>query len=47
MLNPVSVLLILDELMEIMKLRRSIDTINISHDVIEITNGEDALMVLS
>lgn len=46
MLNPVSILLIVDDPMEIMKLRRSIDGVNITHNIIETSNGEDALIAL-
>jgi len=42
-----NVLLIEDDLIEVMKLKRSIDKLGLAHNVVEAKNGEDALKQLT
>lgn len=44
--NVLKVLLIEDDTIEIMKLNRTISTLNLNHKIIEARNGEDALIIL-
>jgi len=41
-----NVLLIEDDMIEIMKLNRTISSLNLNHNIIEANNGEDALKIL-
>lgn len=41
------VLLIEDDTIEIMKLNRTISSLKLNHDIIEATNGEEALKILA
>ena len=44
---PLKILLIDDDIIEIMKLKRAILKLKLNHEVIEAKNGEDALEILS
>ena len=44
--NVLNVLLIEDDTIEIMKLKRTISTLHLNHNIIEARNGEDALIIL-
>lgn len=44
--QKLNVLLIEDDMIEIMKLNRTISTLNLDHNIIEANNGEDALKIL-
>ncbi|MDA0177609.1 MULTISPECIES: response regulator [Mesoflavibacter] len=46
MQQKLNVLLIEDDMIEIMKLNRTISTLNLDHNIIEANNGEDALKIL-
>lgn len=46
-MNTLNILLIEDDKIEIMKLNRTIDKLNLNHNIIEANNGEDALNYLS
>lgn len=46
MSNLLDVLLIEDDTIEIMKLNRTISTLNLKHNIIEANNGEQALSIL-
>lgn len=41
-----NILLIEDDAIEVMKLNRAISSLNLSHNIIEAHNGEDALLLL-
>ncbi|WP_298754455.1 response regulator [uncultured Psychroserpens sp.] len=44
--KKLKVLLIEDDTIEIMKLNRTVSTLDIKHDIIEANNGEEALRIL-
>ena len=46
MSNLLDVLLIEDDTIEIMKLNRTISSLNLNHNIIEANNGEEALSIL-
>lgn len=46
MQKRLNILLIEDDMIEIMKLNRTISTLNLNHNIIEANNGEDALKIL-
>lgn len=46
MINTLKILLIEDETIEVMKLNRTLSSLNLKHNIIEANNGEDALKVL-
>jgi CheY-like chemotaxis protein len=46
MARKLKVLLIEDDIIEIMKLNRTISTLNLDHKIIEAKNGEEALKIL-
>lgn len=46
MTNSLSILLIEDDTIEVMKLNRTIASLNLNHKIIEANNGEEALKVL-
>ena len=45
--DKLSILLIEDDLIEVMKLKRTISSLKLSHTIIEANNGEDALEILN
>ncbi len=45
-MNPLKILLIEDDMIEVMKLNRTISKLNLTHQIIEANNGEDALKIL-
>ena len=45
-MKTLKVLLIEDDMIEVMKLNRTISSLNLKHKIIEANNGEDALEVL-
>lgn len=47
MTNNLSILLIDDDMVEIMKVNRTIKSLGLSHKIIEAHNGEEALEILS
>lgn len=46
-MKNLKVLLIEDDMIEVLKLNRSISSLEINHEIIEANNGEDALKILS
>ncbi|APX99618.1 response regulator [Lacinutrix venerupis] len=46
MVKKLKILLIEDDMIEIMKLNRTISTLKLDHTIIEANNGEDALEIL-
>ncbi|MFD2542786.1 response regulator [Lacinutrix gracilariae] len=46
MIKKLKILLIEDDMIEIMKLNRTISTLKLDHTIIEANNGEDALQLL-
>lgn len=42
MVKNLNILLIEDDLIEVMKLNRTISSLNLNHKIIEANNGEDA-----
>lgn len=46
MVKKLKILLIEDDMIEIMKLNRTISTLKLEHKIIEANNGEDALEIL-
>jgi len=44
--KPLNILLIEDDTIEIMKLNRTISSLQLKHKIIEANNGEDALLLL-
>ena len=44
--KKLNILLIEDDLIEVMKLNRTISSLNLNHKIIEANNGEDALKLL-
>ncbi|MFY7811032.1 MAG: response regulator [Flavobacterium sp.] len=46
-INTLSILLIEDDVIEIMKFNRVIKTLNLNHKIKEVNNGEEALEVLN
>lgn len=46
MFKKLKVLLIEDDMIEVMKFKRAISSLNLSHDIIEANNGEEALKLL-
>lgn len=46
MIKELNILLIEDDMIEIMKLNRTISTLKLNHKIIEANNGEEALKVL-
>jgi response regulator RpfG family c-di-GMP phosphodiesterase len=46
-MKNLKILLIEDDMIEVMKLNRSISSLKLSHKIIEANNGEDALKLLS
>ena len=46
MVKKLKILLIEDDMIEIMKLNRTISTLKLDHTIIEANNGEDALQIL-
>lgn len=47
MTNNLKILLIEDDMIEVMKLNRTISSLKLDHTIIEANNGEDALKILS
>ena len=47
MTNNLKILLIEDDMIEVMKLNRTISSLKLDHTVIEANNGEDALEILN
>ncbi|GAA4900368.1 response regulator [Flaviramulus aquimarinus] len=45
-MKSLNILLIEDDMIEVMKLNRTISSLKLSHNIIEANNGEDALKVL-
>lgn len=45
-MNVLKILLVEDDLIEIMKLNRTVSTLKLNHKIIEANNGEDALKIL-
>ena len=43
---PLNILLIEDDMIEVMKLNRTISTLKLNHKIIEANNGDDALKIL-
>lgn len=46
MIKKLKILLIEDDMIEVMKLNRTISTLKLDHTIIEANNGEDALQLL-
>ena len=46
MIKKLKILLIEDDIIEVMKLNRTISTLKLDHTIIEANNGEDALQLL-
>ena len=46
MKEKLKILLIEDDIIEVMKLNRTISTLDLHHDIVEANNGEDALNIL-
>ncbi|MFD2726343.1 response regulator [Hyunsoonleella rubra] len=46
-MNTLNVLLIEDDMIEVMKLNRTISKLNLPHNIIEANNGEEALQILN
>ena len=46
-MHNLKVLLVEDDLIEVMKLNRTISSLKLDHTIIEANNGEDALEILS
>ena len=46
MVKNLNILLIEDDMIEVMKLNRTISSLNLNHKIIEANNGEDALKLL-
>ena len=46
MIKKLKILLIEDDMIEVMKLNRTISTLKLDHTIIEANNGEDALQIL-
>jgi len=46
MINTLKVLLIEDDTIEVMKLNRTISSLDLKHEIVEANNGEDALKIL-
>lgn len=46
MAKNLNILLIEDDLIEVMKLNRTISSLNLNHNILEANNGEDALKLL-
>ena len=46
-MKTLKILLIEDDMIEVMKLKRSISKLDLNHKIIEANNGEDALKILS
>lgn len=47
MINSLSILLIEDDAIEVMKFKRVLKSLSVEHKIIEATNGEDALVYLN
>ena len=45
-MKPLKILLVEDDMIEVMKLNRSISSLKLDHKIIETSNGEDALKLL-
>jgi CheY-like chemotaxis protein len=45
-MKNLNILLIEDDMIEVMKLNRTISSLNLNHNIIEANNGEDALEIL-
>ncbi|SHI84589.1 response regulator [Algibacter luteus] len=45
-MKNLNILLIEDDMIEVMKLNRTISSLNLNHNIIEANNGEDALKIL-
>ena len=45
-MKTLNILLIEDDMIEVMKLNRTISSLNLNHKIIEANNGEDALKIL-
>ncbi len=46
MITKLKILLIEDDMIEIMKLKRTISTLKLKHEIVEAHNGEEALSIL-
>ena len=45
-MKTLNILLIEDDMIEVMKLNRTISTLNLNHKIVEANNGEEALKIL-
>lgn len=45
-MKTLKILLVEDDTIEVMKLKRAVDTLNLNHDILHASNGEEALEML-